>query len=183
MNILTAQILTRVDGVALDAFLVQDVRTGNPAVPEQFEKFSALLERILSGDDADLPSLIARATTQPAYLPYAGERMPTRIRFDNQVSETRTLIEIEAEDHLGLLYAISQTLAKLRVDIAAARILTERGAAIDSFYVREPDGGKIESPARRVLIEKSLREAINRLETSNTATETSSRARTMVPGT
>jgi [protein-PII] uridylyltransferase len=165
MNILTAQILTRTDGVALDGFLVQDARTGNPAAPEQFQKFSALLEKILSGEAADLPALIARATTtQPAYQPYAGERMPTRIHFDNQVSETRTLIEIEAEDHLGLLYAISQTLARLGVDVAAARILTERGAAIDNFYVRESDGGKIESPARRVLVEKALQEAISRLE-------------------
>ncbi|HXC34351.1 MAG TPA: hypothetical protein VNV43_00650, partial [Candidatus Acidoferrales bacterium] len=131
---------------------------------EQFQKFSALLEKILSGEDADLPARIARATTQPAYEPYAGERMPTRIHFDNQVSETRTLIEVETEDHLGLLYAISQTLARLGVDVAAARILTERGAAIDSFYVRESDGGKIESPARRVLVENALREAIGRLE-------------------
>ena len=164
LNILTAQILTRMDGIALDTFLVQDARTGNPASSEEIQKFSSLLEKILSGEAADLPALIARAMTQPVYLPYAGERMPTRVHFDNQVSETRTLIEIETEDHLGLLYAISQTLAKLRVDIAAARILTERGAAIDSFYVRESDGGKIESPARRVLIEKSLREAIIRLD-------------------
>ncbi|HTR41183.1 MAG TPA: [protein-PII] uridylyltransferase [Pseudomonadales bacterium] len=165
MNILSAQILTRTDGIVLDTFLVQEARTGNPATAELGEKFSKLLGKILSGEPADLPELIARSMTErPAYEAYAGERMPTRIHFDNQVSETRTLIEIEGEDRLGLLYAISQTFASLGVDIAAARILTERGAAIDSFYVREPDGGKIESPARRVLIEKGLREAISRLD-------------------
>jgi [protein-PII] uridylyltransferase len=166
MNILSAQILTRTDGIAMDTFLVQEARTGNPATPEQGEKFSKLLEKVLAGEDMDLPGLIARSITErPAYEAYAGERMSTRIHFDNQVSETRTLIEIETEDRLGLLYVISQTFAKLGVDIVAARILTERGAAIDSFYVREPDGGKIESPSRRVLIEKSLREAISRLDT------------------
>ena len=165
MNILSAQILTRADGIAMDTFLVQEARTGNPATPEQGEKFSKLLEKVLAGETVDLPGLIARSITErPAYEAYAGERMSTRIHFDNQVSETRTLIEVETEDRLGLLYAISQTFAKLGVDIAAARILTERGAAIDSFYVREPDGGKIESPSRRVLIEKSLREAISRLD-------------------
>jgi [protein-PII] uridylyltransferase len=164
MNILSAQILTRADGVALDAFLVQEARTGNPATDAQCEKFEKLLERILIGEDVDLPGLIARSVTgQPVYQAYAGERMPTRIHFDNQISETRTMIEIETEDRLGLLYAISQTFAKLGVDIAAARILTERGAALDSFYVRESDGGKIESPARRILIEKSLREAVSKL--------------------
>ena len=124
-----------------------------------------MIEKVLSAEPVDLPELIARSITErPAYEAYAGERIPTRLHFDNQVSETRTLIEIETEDRLGLLYAISQTFANLAVDIAAARILTERGAAIDSFYVREQDGGKIESPARRVLIEKSLREAISRLD-------------------
>lgn len=166
MNILSAQILTRTDGIVLDTFLIQDASTGNPVKSEQNAKFSSLLTKLLSGEPVDLPALIARSlTTKPAYQAYAGERMSTRIHFDNQSSETRTLIEIETEDHLGLLYAISQTFAKLGVDIAAARILTERGAAIDSFYVREQDGGKIESPSRRVLVEKSLREAISRLDT------------------
>lgn len=166
MNILSAQILTRTDGIALDTFLVQEARTGNPATAEHFDKFSTLLEKVLSGENVDLPALIARSMPgRPAYEAYAGERIATRIHFDNQVSETRSLIEIETEDRLGLLYAISQTFAKLGVDIAAARILTERGAALDSFYVRESDGGKIESPARRILIEKSLREAISRLDT------------------
>ena len=165
MNILSAQILTRTDGIVLDGFLVQEARTGNPVKPEQSLKFSALLEKVLMGEEVDLPALIARSlTARPVYEAYAGERMNTRIHFDNQASETRTLIEVETEDRLGLLYVISQTFAKLGVDIAAARILTERGAAIDSFYVREPDGGKIESPSRRVVIEKSLREAISGLD-------------------
>src|SRR5215472_1734058 len=48
MNILSAQILTRTDGIVLDGFLVQDARTGNPAKNEQGEKFSKLLEKALS---------------------------------------------------------------------------------------------------------------------------------------
>ena len=90
----------------------------------------------------------------------------TQIHFDNEVSETRTLIEVEAEDHLGLLYMISQTLSKLAVDIIGARIVTERGAAIDSFYVCELSGGKIDSPERQSVIERRLREAIHRLRST-----------------
>ena len=44
--------------------------------------------------------------------------------------------------------------------------MTERGAAIDSFYVRELDGGKIVSPERQLFIERRLREAIHRLHTA-----------------
>jgi len=166
LNILSAQIFTRSDGIALDEFFVTDSRTGNLATREEHEKFDALMERVLTGMEVDLSALIKKQiAAQPQYLPYAGERMMTRIHFDNEASETRTLIEVETEDHLGLLYAISQTFAELDVDVAGARIVTERGAAIDTFYVRELDGGKIESPSRRVLIEHKLKQAIAALDT------------------
>ena len=165
LNILGAQIFTRADGIALDTFFVNDARTGNLGTREQYDQFAALLEKVLDGEDVDLRTLIARQTVnRPVYQAYAGEQMATEINFDNEASDTRTLIEIETEDRLGLLYAISQTFAELAVDIAGARIVTERGAAIDTFYVRELDGGKIISIERQKLIENKLREAISRLD-------------------
>jgi UTP:GlnB (protein PII) uridylyltransferase len=49
------------------------------------------------------------------------------------------------------------------VDISTARILTEKGAAIDSFYVREVDGGKILAPERQKAIERRLLHALEAL--------------------
>jgi [protein-PII] uridylyltransferase len=103
--------------------------------------------------------------TRPLYQAYTGERIPTHIYFDNEASEARTLIEIETEDRIGLLYTISQTLSELAVDISAAKICTERGAAIDSFYVRELTGGKVLNPDRHHAIEHQLRQAIHKLDT------------------
>jgi [protein-PII] uridylyltransferase len=166
LNILSAQIFTRGDGIALDDFFVNDARTGNLATREQQDKFAGLIEKVLVGEEVDLRALIKRQIlSQTFYQPYAGERMATHIGFDNEISEARTLIEVETEDRLGLLYAISQTFAGLALDIAGARIVTERGAAIDSFYVRETGGGKIVSPERQILIEGKLRQAIAALDT------------------
>ena len=165
LNILSAQIYTRTDGIALDTIFVNDARTGNLAARAQHDKFAELLEKVLAGEAVDLPALITRQiTNRPVYQAYAGERMPTEIHFDNEASETRTLIEIETEDQLGLLYAISRTFAELAVDIAGARIVTERGAALDSFYVRELGGGKIISAERQEKIATKLREAISRFD-------------------
>jgi len=123
------------------------------------------LNRALTGEEVDFPALIARQKiTRPLYQAYTGERIATQIRFDNEASEERTLIEIETEDRIGLLYIISQTLSELDLDISAARINTEKGAAIDSFYVRELDGGKILSPERHRAIERKLRQAIHSLD-------------------
>jgi [protein-PII] uridylyltransferase len=165
LNILSAQIFTRNDGVVLDKFFVNDARTGNLAPREAHDKFDTLLDHVLNDKTVDLPALIARQiVARPVYQAYAGERMATQIHFDNEASDARTLIEVETEDRLGLLYAISQALAGLALDISTARIVTERGAAIDSFYVRERDGGKVVLPERQVLIENCLREAISRLD-------------------
>ncbi len=166
LNILGAQIFTRADGIALDTFFVNDGRTGNLAERTQREKFSDLLDKVLTGETVDFQSLIARQTaSRSSYAAYFGERMETQIHIDNEVSDERTLIEVETEDRLGLLYTISQTLSELNLDIAAARIVTERGAAIDSFYVSDVDDGKITSPERLTVMGQRLREAIGKLET------------------
>ncbi len=166
LNILSAQIFTRTDGIVLDEFFVNDARTGNLATREQHEKFDELLTQVLTGKDVNLRSLIARQREiRPAYQAYAGERIETQIRFDNDASDARTVIEIETEDRLGLLYAISETFAELQLDISAARIVTERGAAIDNFYVCEIGGQKINLAVRKGSIEKKLRVAIGSLET------------------
>ncbi len=165
LNILGAQIFTRADSVALDAFFVNDAVSGNLATRGQHDEFGSLLDQVLTGEAVDLPALIRRQiVTRPRYQAYIGERIPTQIRLDNEASESRTLIEIETEDRLGLLYTISQTLAELALDISAARIVTERGAAIDSFYVRELDGNQVVSVERQLLIEDRLRSAIHRLD-------------------
>jgi [protein-PII] uridylyltransferase len=166
LNILSAQIFTRSDGVVLDKFFVNDAQTGNLATREQHDKFGGLLDKVLNDEAVDLPALIARQIiARPVYQAYAGERIATQIYFDNAASDTRTLIEIETEDRLGLLYTISRAFAEFELDISAARIVTERGAAIDSFYVCEPDGSKVVSAERQLLIEDRLRDAIKQLAT------------------
>ncbi|MEK7706693.1 MAG: hypothetical protein AAB380_01695, partial [Verrucomicrobiota bacterium] len=70
----------------------------------------------------------------------------------------------DLDDRIGLLYAIAQTLTELQLDISAARICTEKGAAVDSFYVHEIGGGKILSPERQKSIERRLRQAISELD-------------------
>jgi len=165
LNILTAQIFTRADGIVLDTFFVTDAKTGNLAGPDQRDRFESLLNKALTGEELDFPPLILKQKgTRPAYQAYSGERIPTRIEFDNEASETRTLVEVETEDRIGLLYMISKVFAELELDISAAKISTEKGAAIDTFYLREIGGGKITSAERHRAIERKLKSAIHALD-------------------
>ena len=109
----------------------------------------------------DFPALIARQKfARPLYQSLEGERIPTRIHFDNDTSETRTVIDIETEDRLGVLYNISQVMTDLELDISIAKIFTEKGAVMDSFYIGEADGQKIFAPERQKAIEEKLRAAL-----------------------
>lgn len=164
LTILSAQIFTRSDGIALDTFYVIDAYDGKMATGEQRDEYEKLLAHVLGGAELDLPKLIAeQRTAHPDYHAYSGETIPTKVSFDNDISDSRTFLEVETEDRIGLLYVISDTLADLEVDISTARILTEKGAAIDTFYVRELDGGKILSPERQKAIERRLLRAIEKL--------------------
>jgi [protein-PII] uridylyltransferase len=160
LNILAAQIYTRTDGVVLDDFFVTDARTGkvpDTAVRERFEKTA--LEVLTH--EVDPARLLARAPTYaPLYRSVGGESLSTTIRFDNATSAKCTVIDLETEDRVGLLFALSSALSELGLNLVLAKIVTEKGAAIDSFYVTDANGGKITGAVREKQIEKRLVEAV-----------------------
>jgi len=161
LNILSAEILTRNDGVIIDTFFVVDARTGLLADREERERFEALARKVLTDVPVDLPALIARTKAAPTtYKSVEGERIPTVIEVDNETSDNRSVIDVQAEDRVGLLYDISRALADLRLNLSLARILTEKGAAVDSFYATERHGGKILDPARIKAVKSKLRQAV-----------------------
>jgi len=83
-----------------------------------------------------------------------------KVRVANGESPTATVIDIEAEDRVGLLYTVCRVLYGLGLSIALARISTERGAVLDTFYVTDVKGSKIEDPERLARIEPELRRGL-----------------------
>jgi [protein-PII] uridylyltransferase len=109
----------------------------------------------------DLPALIAKVRPAPkTFKSLDGERIPTVVHLDNGTSETRTVVDLQAEDRVGLLYDVSRALAELNVNIYLAKILTEKGAAIDTFYIAERDGSKVLDGERQKAIQQRLRQAV-----------------------
>ncbi len=161
LNILGAEIITRTDGVVLDTFFVTDARTGLLASRDEKDRFEETITAALR-QDMDIRALMRKEKPPPPlYRPWNGERIQTVIRFDNQASANYTVMDVEAEDRVGLLYDISETLYEMGVEISLAKIVTERGAAIDAFYVAERDGSKIASGERIKAIEKRLTASID----------------------
>ncbi len=167
LNILDAQIFTRMDSIIIDTFAVVVARTGKLPNKEERQAFEGLMLRALGWEAGklDLGTQIIKRQSQPKlYYSVEGARVPTTVRFDHESSDYFTVIDLEAEDHVGLLYAVTRVLSNLQLDISVARINTERGAAIDTFYVTEMDGKKVTSPEREQEIAEALTQAIASLD-------------------
>jgi [protein-PII] uridylyltransferase len=86
-----------------------------------------------------------------------------KIAVDNQLSDDHTVIEIKCADRLGLLYLITRTLSAQGLDIASARIATEIDQALDTFYVHDREGRKLEelgAATAREALERALTQPI-----------------------
>jgi len=59
-----------------------------------------------------------------------------------------------------LLYAITRTLSAQSLDIGSARIATEIDHALDTFYVTDRQGRRVEDPAAMARLREALEEAL-----------------------
>jgi [protein-PII] uridylyltransferase len=57
---------------------------------------------------------------------------------------------------LGVLHRITKAIADLGLDIRHARVLTLGNEVVDSFYVRESDGGRITDESYKDEISRAI---------------------------
>lgn len=158
INVLSAHIYTWRDGSVVDIFTVT-----SPLDPmrshEIWEKVEHDLRKTFSGA-LDLGERL-REKARPSILSRRKNwhRQP-EIKIDNQSSDFFTLIEVFAEDRIGLLYQITYALFHLGLDIRIAKIATKNDQAADVFYVRDLDGEKVMDRDKVAEIEKALLQSL-----------------------
>ena len=82
----------------------------------------------------------------------------TEIRLHDDSTQA-TIVEVFTRDRVGVLYAITHTLAELGLDISLAKVSTEGEKVADVFYVTRA-GERITDEAERARIVERLREAV-----------------------
>jgi [protein-PII] uridylyltransferase len=101
------------------------------------------------------------AKRQPSILDdkYTPKVKP-RVVINNEISDTNTVIEIYAEDCIGLLYAMTSTLFKCGFYIDVAKISTMGEQVTDVFYVKDIFGQKIFFEEKLEEVKNSLLKAV-----------------------
>jgi [protein-PII] uridylyltransferase len=160
INILSADIYTRGDNLVLDVFRVCSTDAKAVTDQEKQDQVESTLSDSLGDENFDFPPLIAEARRKNRYRLTQGIDFPTRISIDNKVHPTYTLVQIETPDRLGLLYDLLSCLDREGLYISLSRISTEKGAAVDTFYVVDvTTRGKITDSNRISSLQKKLQEA------------------------
>ncbi|MCC2689148.1 MAG: uridylyltransferase [Rhizobiaceae bacterium] len=152
-NIVDAQIFTTADGRAFDTILISREFDRDEDERRRAERVGRLIEDVLSGK-VWLPEMIEkRARPKRGAKAF---RIEPSADIRNALSNRFSVIEVTGLDRPGLLSEITGTLSDLSLDIASAHITTFGEKVIDTFYVTDLTGHKIESQARLDAIRSAL---------------------------
>ncbi|HEX8310736.1 MAG TPA: [protein-PII] uridylyltransferase [Chthoniobacteraceae bacterium] len=159
LNILSADIFTRGDSLVLDIFRVCSTEFEAVSDEKEIAQVEKRLRQSLETEDYDFTPHLEKVMKKRGFHLSQEIDFPTRISIDNDAHPIYTLVDIQTPDRLGLLYNLLKVLGRAGVQIALSRIATEKGAAIDSFYVTDSEGKKIKSAESLANLQRALQEA------------------------
>jgi [protein-PII] uridylyltransferase len=163
-NIFDAQVFTRRDGIVIDRFRVAEFVSHIPLSEELCERISHNIKEVSEGR-VEISKLMERhrmrwkRRTQPMNL---------NVRCDVEFADHPkfTIIDVYAPDTLGFLYRLTETISRLGLDITFAKISTRVDGIVDSFYLLDNEGKKLDNPERREQAKQEILTTIRSLSES-----------------
>ncbi|HND61762.1 MAG TPA: [protein-PII] uridylyltransferase [Opitutaceae bacterium] len=175
LSILGSKVISRSDHIAIDTFYVVEPDRGVVQSSNSQELFARTIEAALVANKDLYPDIVAQAKRVAATRPLAatGEGLhtsfPPTVEVYHELSMQRTIVEIQARDQIGLLYRLAKTISDQGFDITFARIGTERGVAIDTFYIESSEPSKPISEERLQTLKDTLAEIIKPIAPARSA--------------
>jgi [protein-PII] uridylyltransferase len=164
INILSADIFTRSDSLALDFFRVASTQHEPVTSERDIARVETRLADSLAVEEFDFTPLISKDTRLRSYRLSQDFDLPTHITIDNSSHPIYTLLDIQTPDRLGLLYDLLRAMGSEGLIIELSRITTEMDVAMDSFYIHCKDGRKISEPAAIKRLHRLLQRAAVKAE-------------------
>lgn len=167
-NILDAQIFTRNDGIIIDKFRVSDYVTKGALNESQINKIKSELNDVLSGI-IDIEHLLHRHRMK--WRRRSQHFNPnTRIDVEFEDHPGYSIIDVFAPDMMGFLYKITETMSTLGLNISFAKIATRVDGIVDSFYVTDQTGSKLEHEDQKHYAKTEILRTISTLANSELVT-------------
>jgi [protein-PII] uridylyltransferase len=162
LNILGAQINTSNNGKALDVLQVNSPQRGLITDAARWRKVEEDLQQVLSGK-VPVTALVEKRRKNTSLMdkPKPKSRFASRVDIDNEVSADYTVLDVYADDKIGLLYQITSALTELGLYIGVAKISTKADQVADVFYVKDIFAHKISAADKLEDIRSRLQQALD----------------------
>jgi [protein-PII] uridylyltransferase len=132
MNILKAEASSNRSGCILDLLRFSDPMRTLEMNPDEIGRLQWTIECVVRGA-IQVPDLLK--SRRPAPRLAGSAKVQPSVRFNNDASETATLIEFIGEDRPGLLFDLASALTAAECNIELVLVDTEAHRALDVFYV------------------------------------------------
>ncbi len=138
LDVLEASLFGTTDGIALDVFHGAD--PFGRVADDEGARVARTIEHALAGE-IDLAQRVEER--RRSYAPIT-KPAPAEVRVDVRAdeSETDTVVEVYADDDIGLLYRLASVFTELSLDVRIAKVATLGKRVVDVFYVRDADGAQ-----------------------------------------
>lgn len=158
INILGSHVYTTRGGLALEIYRTDTPRGGPEEREMLWSEVGEHLESVLTGT-VDVETLVRRrrrpvGTTRPP------SRKAPRVLISNTESEFYTLVDVVADDRLGLLYDLTRVIGEQGFEIYISKAATIKDQVTDAFYLKDLNARKIKDPAVLERLRKALLEAV-----------------------
>jgi len=165
VEILSAEINTREDGIAIDVFKLRTAATHQAIEDGKRITIERALWAAIRGE-SDVAALVEKWQTQHAPRRRVrvtnGRRQALPIVVcDNKAAQSATIVEVRAADEAGLAYKIARVATALGCEIVYAKITTEKSDAFDVFYVTDAQGMRLSATTMQAL-ESAMLEKLSR---------------------
>ncbi len=158
LNILGSHVYTTRGGLALEIYRTHTPRGGADEREMLWKEVQESLDSVLSGE-VEVGDLVRRRR-RPVGLTRPPSRKQPRVLISNTESEFYTLVDVIADDRLGLLYDVTRTIGEQGFEIYISKAATIKDQVTDAFYLKDGNGKKIKDPERLERLREALLEAV-----------------------
>ena len=164
INILSADLYTRTDGIVLNIFRVCTTNFEPVSDEATRKRFLAIFTTIFGAERYAPEAYLKRKANFLKPRSETGLSVPVRAQVSNELHPTCTTVEIQALDRIGLLHDLFHTVNEAGLDTTHARICTEKGVAMDTLYITIPGGGKVQGEDQLRALEEKFNSLVARPE-------------------
>ena len=163
-DIVSAKIITRSDGYALDTFFLQN-KARKPIDNNQRKKLIEIITRGLEGNFNIEKALNLKWKEIPAR--FRAVKAPIRVIVDNKTSDEYTILDIKCKNAPGVLYKITKVITSLGLQINTANVSTYGDRVVDIFYLKNAFGLKVDDNITIKKVKISIIEALREIDYVN----------------